>query len=44
MFGIINYIRHDLEGVYTAELIRGSISMLIASALLLCTQIGRAHV
>lgn len=30
MIGIINYIRHDLEGIYTAELLRGSISMLIA--------------
>lgn len=37
MLGFINYIRHDLEGVYTAELLRGSISMLVACILLLVT-------
>ena len=30
MIGITNYIKHDLEGIYTAELLRGGISMLCA--------------
>ncbi len=30
MIGITNYIKHDLEGVFTAELARGCISMLLA--------------
>ncbi len=35
---LINYIRHDLEGVYTAELLRGSLSMLLAALILLNTE------
>ncbi len=30
MIGFINYIRHDLEGIYTAEFLRGGLSMLFA--------------
>lgn len=33
MLGITNYLKHDLEGVYTAELLRGTISMFLGICL-----------
>ena len=42
MIGITNYIRNDLEGSYTAELLRGAISMLLAVILVALTDLGEA--
>ncbi|WP_406042140.1 hypothetical protein [Succinimonas sp.] len=40
---LIRYIRNDLEGVYTAELLRGSLSMLLAVILEQCSSPGPAN-
>ena len=39
---LIRYIRNDLEGVYTAEMLRGSISMLAGVAFYELTGTGAA--
>ena len=41
---LIRYIRNDLEGVYTAEMLRGSISMLAGVAFYELTGTGAAGV
>lgn len=43
MLGITDYIRNDLEGVYTAELFRGAISMAIAVILTQILDLGEAR-
>lgn len=40
---LIRYIRNDLEGVYTAELLRGSLSMLLAVILEQCSSPSPAN-
>ena len=43
MLGITDYIRNDLEGVYTAELLRGAISMFFAVILTQILELGEAR-
>lgn len=40
---LIRYIRNDLEGVYTAEFLRGAVSMLLAVILEQCSSPGPAN-
>lgn len=42
MLGLVSYVKHDLEGVYTAELARGSISMLLAVFIYVFSSFGVA--
>ena len=43
MIGITDYIRNDLEGVYTAELFRGTVSMFLAVILTQLVDLGEAR-
>ena len=43
MIGITDYIRNDLEGVYTAELFRGTVSMFLAVILTQLVALGEAR-